>query len=92
MTWDEYLEKIKSGPISVLLNPPTAEDCDKHGKFLAFFPKENQRPPTWGYLSINYIEKNNRFLQPKEGESGHFPLHLICSHWLPIPPLVEDKK
>lgn len=89
MTWVEYLEKIKNGPISTLLNPPTKEDCDHHGKFLAFFPKERERPATWGYLTINYIEKNNRNLIPNEGESGYFPLHVIASHWLPMPPVVE---
>lgn len=89
MTWAQYIDKIKNGPISTLLHPPTSDDCDNHGKFLAFFPKERERPPCWGYLSLNYILKNDRYLIASEGESGYFPLHLICSHWLPCPPVVE---
>jgi hypothetical protein len=92
MNWQEYIEKIKNGPISITLNPPKREDCDAHGKFLAYFHRNKKYPlkePTWGYLSVNYIEKNDPNLKPKEGESGYYPLSLICSHWLPVPPNLD---
>ena len=89
MKWAEYIEMIKNGPIDVRLRPPTKGDCDNNFKFLAFFPKEK----TWGYLSLAYIEANDPdwLRQRKEGEAGYVPLHLICSHWLPCPPILGEE-
>lgn len=90
MKWNEYIELIKNGPIDVRVRPPRPEDCDNHGKFLAFFPKERE----WGYLTLAYIYANDpEWVRPRgPGESGYVPLYLICSHWLPCPPIIGEEE
>lgn len=83
MTWTQYSELVKNGPINTKLRVPMEDECDDHLKFLAFFPKERERQPTWGYLSLAYIETHEKFMR---GEQGGYPLWLVCSHWLPCPP------